>query len=169
MVVLWSDHGWALGTKFHWKKFALWEECTRVPLVIKVPGLTPKGGVCTRPVSLLDLYPTLADLCGLDAPKRLDGTSLRPLLGDPSSTWDRPALMTHERKNHAVRSERYRYIRYADGSEELYDHDSDPNEWKNLAKSDTHVSVRAELAGWLPDEDAPEAPKGAHGCKSDED
>lgn len=148
LVVLWSDHGWSLGEKFHWKKFALWEECTRVPLVIGGPGIAQ--GRCARPVNLVDLYPTLADLCGITPPQGLDGVSLAPLLSEPTLTWDRPSLTTHGFKNHAVRDERWRYIQYADGSEELYDHDADPNEWRNLAGRPDLVSTKARLAAHLP-------------------
>ncbi len=165
IVVVWSDHGWSLGTKFHWKKFALWEECTRVPLVLKVPGLTEKGAVCSRPVGLLDIAPTLLDLCGIDIPEAMDGRSLRPLLTDPQASWDRPVLTTHGRGNHALRSERWRYIHYADGSEELYDHQSDPNEWTNLARDPGSAMVKAELAAFLPSSEAAEAPQGEHDCE----
>jgi len=150
IVVLWSDHGWHLGEKRHWRKFALWEDTTRVPLVFVVPGVTEAGGRCDRPVNLLDLYPTLVELCGLPAPSQLEGVSLSPLLRDPGAAWDRPSVTTYGSGNHAVRSQRWRYIRYADGSEELYDHDADPHEWRNLASSAEHASVKAELAAWLP-------------------
>lgn len=158
IVVLWGDHGWHLGEKHHWRKFALWEEATRVPLLILVPGLTRPGSTCGRTVNLMDLYPTLADLCGLPVDPAWEGRSLRPLLAEPEAAWPYPALTTHGRNNHAVRSERWRYIRYADGSEELYDHDADPLEWKNLAGDPQLASVKAELAHWLPRVNAPDAP-----------
>jgi arylsulfatase A-like enzyme len=159
IVVFWGDHGWHLGEKEHWRKFALWEEATRVPLVIWAPGVTQAGSRCERTVTLLDLYPTLVEYCGLSKRKGLEGNSIVPLLKSPQSAWDRPALTTHGRGNHAVRSERYRYIRYSDGSEELYDHQADPLEWKNLAGDPQYGSIKAELAGWLPKHDAPDAPK----------
>jgi arylsulfatase A-like enzyme len=158
IVVLWGDHGWHLGEKQHWRKFALWERAARVPLFIAVPGLTAPGSVCGRTVDLMSLYPTLAELCGLPAPARQEGVSIKPLLADPKAAWERPALTTHGRDNHALRSERYRYIRYADGSEELYDHDADPNEWKNLAADPAHAEARRKLAEWLPKTNAPDAP-----------
>jgi arylsulfatase A-like enzyme len=157
IIVLFSDHGWHLGEKFHWRKFALWEEATRIPLMIVAPGLTTPGSVCHRPVSLLDLFPTLADLCSLPRLPYLEGQSLVPLLSDPSLPWDLPAITTWGLTNHSVRTERWRYIRYSDGSEELYDHDHDPLEWYNLAFGGGQAEVRHTLAAWLPDrEDAPE-------------
>ncbi|MCO6456410.1 MAG: sulfatase [Pirellulaceae bacterium] len=155
IVVFWTDHGWHLGEKQHWRKFALWEEATRTPLAIVAPGVKP-GTRCDRPVNLLDIYPTLLELCGLPARQELEGVSLAALLSDPQRSWERPSLTTHGRGNHALRSERYRYIRYADGSEELYDHDADPLEWKNLAGDPRLANIKRQLAEWLPKEDAPE-------------
>lgn len=147
IVVLWSDHGWHLGEKQHWHKSTLWEEATRVPLVIDVPGLPT--GVCTRPVSLLDLFPTLNELANLRPIDSHDGISLGPLLKNPNQPWERPAVVEFQPGNAAVRSERFRYIRYHDGSEELYDHASDPDEWHNLADSLEHRSIKRELADWI--------------------
>jgi arylsulfatase A-like enzyme len=158
IVVLWSDHGWHLGEKQHWRKFALWEEATRVTFIVSAPGVTTPGTKCERTVNLLDLYPTLAELCGLPKKDGLDAVSLVPLLKDPKAAWDRPAITTHGRNNHAVRTEKWRYIRYADGSEELYDHAADPLEWKNLAKDPATEKVRKELAGHLPKVNAADAP-----------
>ncbi len=159
IVVFWSDHGWHLGEKEHWRKFALWEEATRVTLAIKVPGVTKPDGVCGRTVNLLDLYPTLVELCGLPKKDGLEGASLVPLLKDPNAKWDRPSITTHGRNNHALRTEKWRYIRYADGSEELYDHDADPLEWKNLATDPATAKIRAELAAQLPKTNVPDAPR----------
>jgi len=103
-----------------------------------------------RPVDMSVLYPTLLELCGLPADRQCDGRSIVPLLHDPEAAWDRPALMTYGYGNHAVRSERWRYIRYEDGSEELYDHDRDPNEWTNLASNPDSRKVMDDLAQWLP-------------------
>ena len=159
IVLLWTDHGWHLGEKKHWRKFALWEEATRTPLIIIAPGVTKKAAVCHRPVSLIDIYPTLIDLCGLPDRKELEGQSLRPLLVNPERAWDRPAVTTHGRGNHAVRSQRFRYIRYADGSDELYDHDTDRMEWKNLATDERYSSIKRDLSRWLPKRDAADAPR----------
>lgn len=160
LVVLWSDHGYHLGEKGISGKNTLWERSTRVPLVFAGPGVTP-GAKCGRPVELLDLYPTLAEVCRLDAPKHLEGHSLVPLLkkADAERPW--PAITSHNQGNHAIRTERHRYIRYADGSEELYDLRDDPNEWTNLARKNTE-GLRAELRKWLPKVDRAAVPGSAH-------
>ncbi len=154
IIVFWSDHGYHFGEKHHLTKNTLWERSSHVPLAIVAPGLTQPGSVSSRPVGLLNLYPTLVDLCGLPPRADLEGISLRPLLEDPASPWDRPAVMTFGRGNHAVRSERYRYIRYANGEQELYDHVDDPNEWTNLAGDPALAGVMAKHAEWLPRVDA---------------
>ena len=158
IIVLWGDHGWHLGEKQHWRKFALWEEATRAPLIFVAPGVTSPGSVCRRPVDFVNVYPTLADLCGLPVGDHLDGVTMRPLLENPQAKWERPALTTHGRLNHAIRSEQFRYIRYADGSEELYDHQADPMEWKNLADDPKFAKIKADLKVWLPKTNAKEAP-----------
>jgi arylsulfatase A-like enzyme len=158
LIVLWGDHGWHLGEKLHWRKFALWEEATHCPLLIAGPGI-PTGKKCSRPVTLLDITPTLAELCGLETLPVWEGVSLTPLLENPDRVWDRPALTTHGRGHHSLRSERWRYIRYADGTEELYDHESDPLEWKNLAGDSQFASIKKDFAPWLPAVNAPEAEK----------
>ena len=158
ITLLWGDHGWHLGEKLHWRKFALWEEATHAPLMFAAPGVTQAKGRCARTVSFLDIYPTLVDLCGLSANPALEGVSLRPLLANPKASWGRPALTTHGLGNHSVRSERWRYIRYKDGSEELYDEASDPLEWTNLAGQPEHDAAKQELAKWLPKVNAKNAP-----------
>ena len=133
VIVLWGDHGQHLGEKHHFRKQALWEESTRVPLFFSVPGHCVKGGKTDVPASLLDIYPTLLDICGLPANEKNQGSSLVPFIEDTSATKEEPVLISWQYGNFAVRSENWRYIRYRDGSEELYDHRTDPGEHINLA------------------------------------
>jgi len=167
IIVFWGDHGWSFGEKDHWRKFALWEEPTRAPFIVVAPGVTRAGGMSDRPVDFMSIYPTLCELAGLPIPKHVEGHSIVPLLRDPAAAWDRPAITTHGFKNHAVRTERWRYIRYADGGEELYDEIKDPYEWTNLAGRPEFERTKAELARWLPEKDAPH--RGAGGSGDDED
>ncbi len=165
IIVLWTDHGWHLGEKKHWRKFTLWEESARTPLMFVVPkglaktlpGGTHAGVQLGHPVGLIDIYPTLLELCGLPANEANEGRSLVPLLTDKKTKWQRPALTTHGRNNHGLRTPRWRYIRYADGSEELYDHETDPGEWRNLADNPKLVDTKKRLARWLPKTNAPNA------------
>ncbi len=154
IVCFWSDHGWHLGEKHHWRKFALWEESTRAPLIFVVPGLTKPGTRCDRTVDFMSIYPTLTDLCGIPTPAHVQGRSLRPLLTDPAAEWP-PAVTTFKQNNHSVRSEGWRYTRYADGGEELYNEANDPYEWTNLAPG--HADEKAKLAAHLPSENNPPA------------
>ena len=169
IIVVTSDHGWNMGEKDYLFKNSLWEESTRVPLVIRAPGVAEPGGFAEHPVSLIDIYPTLVDLCGLkgDTRKnskgaRLDGHSLRPFLEEPKSeTWAGPdAALTmiyagnrtgnDPAKQHwSVRTKRWRYILYNNGSEELYDHDDDPYEWTNLSGETRYRKVKADLKAKL--------------------
>ncbi len=149
IVVLFSDHGFHLGEKQHWAKRTLWEETTRVPLIIAGPGIDP-GLTTGKPAGLIDLYPTLCEWAGLSSPESLEGQSLMPLLKNPTADWTRPALTTYRQNEHSARSEHWRYIRYSDGTEELYDHRKDPNEWTNLASDERFSSVKEEHALWLP-------------------
>jgi len=166
IVVLWGDHGWNIGEKDHLSKSALWEETSRTPLIIHVPGVSRPRGRCSSPVSLVDLYPTLIELCGLPGRDDLDGRSLAPLVRNPNRDWPYPALITHSPHwygtNHAVHSRRYHYIHYRDGGEELYDNAADPHGWKNLAGDPAHAEAKRELKKWLPKVNAthfrPEAP-----------
>lgn len=153
VVCLTSDHGWYLGEKQMWHKGRLWERATRVPLTLYAPGVTQPDTVSAQPVSLLDLYPTFVDLAKLKAPDHLDGKSLLPLLRKPETQREHPAITIMgggQKFGAAARNERWRYIRYADGSEELYDHESDPNEWTNVAADPQHAEVKTSLAAALP-------------------
>ena len=162
IVVAWSDHGWQLGEKEHWRKFALWENVVRAVTMIRVPSGVPglaegsrAGTRCDRVVSLMDLFPTLVDLCGLPAKPGLDGRSLVPLLRDPQRAWDYPALTTYDFAEFSVRVEGWRYTRYIDDSEELYDEVADPEEWRNLASEPKYREIKARLARHIPATQAP--------------
>ncbi|RAV29580.1 sulfatase [Sinomicrobium soli] len=156
IVVLWSDHGYHLGEKQSFRKFSLWEEATRSPLIIYDPRKkSGQNRVCKEAISLTDLYRTVAGLTATPIPEYADGTSLVPWLDDPLRKREQPAIITWGRGNYAVRTKDWRYIRYFDHSEELYDHRSDPNEWNNLAKDPNHQAKLKELAGWLPTREAP--------------
>ena len=161
IVVVWGDHGWHLGEKSITGKNTLWDDGTRVPLIFAGPGVS-RGGRCTQPAELLDIYPTLNELCGLEARTDLEGISLGPQLRDATAKRERPAITSHNQGNHGIRSERWRYIRYADGTEELYDHAVDPNEWTNVAAKPEHAAVIAEHRRWLPKLDVPPAPRSAN-------
>jgi len=138
----------------------LWDRGTKVPLIFAGPGV--KGGQrCLQPAELLDIYPTLIDLTGAPKNNKLEGLSLVPQLNDAATKRERPAITSHNQGNHGIRSERWRYIRYVDGAEELYDMIADPNEWHNLAAKPEHAAVIAEHKKWLPQPDLPLAPKSA--------
>lgn len=156
-VVLWGDHGYQIGEKNKFAKMALWERATRTPLIVKPPKSTGKQ-ISNRPVSLLDLYPTLIAMCGLPDNPDIQGNDISPLLSDPNASWRHAAVTTYGPNNHAVRTERYRYIRYEDGSEELYDHEQDQNEWINLADDPAYTEIKARLVTQLPKENAAWSP-----------
>ena len=158
VIVFWSDNGWHLGEKRHWHKTTLWQRSTHIPLIFAGPGVESAGVARTTPVALLDIYPTLIDLCGLPKRADLEGTSLAPMLRDAKTTRN-PVVSTLMRNNHAVISQRWRYIRYQDGSEELYDRAADPNEWRNLAGDVKLAAVKLDHARWIPKENAPFAPE----------
>lgn len=130
IIVLFSDHGFHLGEKQRWAKRSLWEDGTRVPLIVSAPGHQP--GTCHRPAELIDVYPTLLDLSGLPADDQQQGQSLVPLMKNPEARWGHPAITSFGPGNYAIRTTRYRYIEYHDGSREFYDHSTDPHEWHNL-------------------------------------
>jgi arylsulfatase A-like enzyme len=157
VIALLSDHGMQLGEKQNWGKETLWERSTHVPFMIAYPG-GERSERIDRPVELVSLFPTLVDLCGLPQPAdvHFDGPSLVPLIRDPELTWEYPVITSLGEKTHTVRTDRWRYIRYADGSEELYDHENDPNEWSNLASDELHEARLLELARLLPKDPAPD-------------
>jgi len=162
IVVLWGDHGWHLGEKLKFRKASLWREATQLPLIIRVPGMK-KGQDCTRNVNLIDLYPTLIDLCGLPE-KELDGKSIKPLMQNPKLEWT-PTITTQDKGNHSVMSEKWHYITRRKGVEELYDLENDPMEWTNLIQTHPEKSqaVIAKLKPFLPTYDADEIPKSEKG------
>ena len=149
IVVLWSDHGFHLGEKQHWAKRTLWEESTRTPLMFAGPRISG-GAACAEAVSLLDVYPTLVEMCSLPPNRQLDGISVVPQLSDATTARDRPAITTSYFGNHSIRTKDWRYIRYADGAEELYDHRSDQPEYTNLASDGRYSDVKDSLAKWVP-------------------
>ena len=154
IVVLWSDHGFHLGEKANWEKFALWDQTTRVPLFIRAPGVGGEGTRTRAPVTLTDLYPTLCELAGLPVPAQCDGRSLVPQLRDPAAPRARPALTAHVFRgepgpSQAVADERYRLIRYGNGFEEFYDLRLDPDEFDNRAKDPALAGERARLAAFF--------------------
>ncbi|MBD3674703.1 MAG: sulfatase [Planctomycetaceae bacterium] len=152
IVILWSDHGYHIGEKNRFAKQALWDRANRVPLIITVPDQILKiaPGKCDRPVGLIDMYPTLVELCGLPANPRNEGDSLVPLLKNPQAEWNHLTHTSYGPGNHAVQSERYRFYHYEDGSMELYDQQADPNEWTNLASDPDHAKLIEEFRQSLP-------------------
>ena len=157
IVILWGDHGYDIGEK-KIAKSALWQQTARTPLIVRIPGVT-SGTRCKSPVSLVDLYPTLIELCGLPVNESLDGRSIAKLVREPAANWPYPAVITHSPfwhgVNHAVRSKEYHYIHYRDGGEELYDAARDPHQWNNLATDPKLAKVKASLKKWLPTKNAP--------------
>ncbi|WP_048691056.1 sulfatase [Catenovulum maritimum] len=153
VVVLWSDHGFQVGTKQRWEKFSLWHQATNAPYIIKAPGVKPAR--IDQPVSLLSVYPTVIDLVNVDEDTnhKLGGKSLVPLLKQPNMEWPYPAVVTYYPKNHSIRYKNWNYIQYDDGSRELYDHNNDPREYNNLAGNKKYLSVMSDLQKWIPSSD----------------
>lgn len=171
IVVFFGDNGWLLGQHGQWQKQSLFEESARVPLIISVPGSRGRGRASPRTVELIDLYPTLADLCGLPAPARLEGRSLRPLLDEPEAVWDRPAYSQVPRQHQGgrimgrrVATERWRYTEWDDGrlGAQLYDAQHDPNEYRNLADDPAHAATVGEMKRLLRAVRPPASQPGAH-------
>jgi len=144
MIILATDHGWHLGEKRHWTKAALWRDTTRIPFIAVLPGITKENGRTNQPISLIDIFPTLCELANIEKPAHLEGKSILPLIKNPKAQRD-AAYLSYGPQNIAVQTERYRYIRYEDGSEELYDHQTDPHEWTNLANNSAHAHLRTAL------------------------
>ncbi len=165
VIVLWSDHGYHLGEKAISGKNSLWRQSTRVPLIFAGPGIA-RSQSCDQPAELLDLYPTLSDLAGLPQAEGIEGITLMPQIESPTTRRERPAICTHNAGNHSVCDQRWRYIRYADGGEELYDRANDPNEFENLLHGGSvpadYRTVADKLAQWLPRVEKPLAPGSAH-------
>ena len=160
IVVLWSDHGWHLGEKQITGKNSLWDRSTRVPLIFAGPKIAA-GAKCDQPVELLDMYPTLSELAEIPPNERVEGISLKPWLGNAKLKRERPAITTHNHDNHGIRTENWRYIVYADGSEELYDMRVDANEWNNLAQDPAHQEMLTRMRKWIP-KSQPPAPGSRH-------
>jgi arylsulfatase A-like enzyme len=155
IIVLWSDHGFHLGEKQHWAKRTLWQESTRVPLLIAGPAIK-SGEACPEPASLIDIYPTLVELCKLPPNPKLEGLSLVPQLSDPTTRRERPAITSSYFGNHSIRSRDWRLISYRDGAQELYDHRTDADEFHNLADDPAHQEILDQLVRWLPKQAAAE-------------
>jgi arylsulfatase A-like enzyme len=166
IVVLWGDHGWHLGEKQHWQKFTGWRVCTRVPLIFRVPSGTPglsrgtkAGSSCSKPVNLLSLFPTLTKLAGIPTKRDNDGPSLVPLLRNPSDNWDNVSVTYLSKPDsYSLSTERWRYIHYEDGGEELYDIATDRYEWDNLADKPEYAGKLKELRALAPKKFAPLIP-----------
>ncbi len=152
IVIFWSDNGFHMGEKNHYEKATAWEKAALTPMAIRLPGGKHGGKVCTRPVNTIDIFPTLMDFCSLESPEHTpDGTNLMPLLKNPKTKWDKPAITSYGERVFSARSERYRYIRYPDGLEELYDHKNDPNEFHNLANHPDMQEIIDAFDQWYPE------------------
>lgn len=159
IVVFWSDHGYHMGSKGLMHKFTLWEEATRIPFIMKVPGITKAGSKIEQTIDVMNVYPTLLALCNLPQKKDLDGRDMTQLLSNPQMKWEYPAITEYSRGQVAIRSNDWRYIRYQDNTEELYDRNKDPNEWTNLASDPQYQKVKEEHKRWIPKSFAAEIPK----------
>ena len=166
IIMIWGDHGWHLSEKLKYGKTDLWEESARVPFIVRVPGMTPPDFKCQGVVNLLDMYPTLVELCGLPPNAENEGRSFAPLLKNPRMEWNHPTLTTYQFKNHSLTDGRYRYTWYggrAADAEELYDHSTDPLEHRNLAANPDAVEIIARFKKHLPTHDEPDSPRNGPG------
>lgn len=156
IVVFFGDHGWHLGEKLRYRKNTLWAEAVRNPIIMRIPGMEELQ-YCESPISLIDLYPTLIELCSLPA-KELDGRDFSSLLKDPSTQWDHPAI-TVSNKGTSILTDKWHYIEYLSGTTELYNRSEDPNEWENLAQNPEYKKVIEKLSANIPKSRAPSAGK----------
>jgi len=157
IIVFWSDQGFHHGEKWHWGKHSLWQKTTQVPFIWAGKGIAENAKIETT-VSLIDIYPTLIDLCGLNVDTKCEGTSLAPVLKNPAKAEERTVFVAHaQRGEYAVVNENWRYISYNDGYEELYNTKEDPNEWNNLIGDEIYDEVIEELKKAVPTEFAPSA------------
>jgi len=150
IIVLWSDHGWHFGEKEHWHKRTLWEVCTRVPFIVVAPDVGEPRQVSNEPVSLIDIFPTLIELCGLTKKPELDGVSLVPVINNPKYSRQEPVITVSEERHVSVVDRRYRLIRYNDGTEELYDRKNDPHEWRNRVTDPKLKEIKQRLSAFVP-------------------
>jgi arylsulfatase A-like enzyme len=152
IVVLWSDHGYHLGEKGQWGKHTLWERTSNVPFIWAGPGVAD-GATTDVTASLIDIYPTLVEMCGLPQPHQsLEGQSLASTLSSPSTAKDRNVFLPYLTPGeYAIINRDWRYIRYGDDGEELYNLREDPHEWNNLASDDSYAEVKSDLRGFAPE------------------
>lgn len=151
IIVLWGDHGWHLGEKQHWSKRTLWEEGTKTPLIIVSNEVNKDGSICATPVSLLDIFPTLVELCNFPTNAGLEGKSLVPFLKNPKLRRDTPVITVWGKDNIALRNDAWRYIRYCDNTRELYNHENDPAEQTNLANLPEYQNIMDSFEEQLPE------------------
>lgn len=156
IVIFWSDNGYHLGEKNHYEKATVWEAAALIPAAMRLPGGKNNGKTILQPIVNLDFFPTLVDYCQLEKPNHtLEGKNLRPLLENPQTTWERPAITSYGEKVFSARDLRYRYIQYPDDTEELYDHENDPYEFNNLADDNNYDAIKTRLKLWNPTSWAP--------------
>jgi len=152
LILVTSDNGYHLGEKHHYGKSMLWEKSAKVPLLVRLPEKKNAGLICEKSVGLIDIFPTLVTAARLPkTTQQLDGRDLAPLFEDPDTEWPFPAITTYGENRFSARSERWRYIRYPDGEEELYDHRKDPHEWENFTKDPETEEVRERYRALIPD------------------